>query len=104
MAGSTSDIARWTNAAGTGNLSTAGNWAVEAGTPSTPPAAGEVALFDSRANGDVTAALNHFASTTLGAVRILKFKGDIGGVGAAMQVDATTATIKSLSCATSAAA
>lgn len=93
MAGSTSDIARWTNAAGTGNVSTAGNWAVEAGTPSTPPAAGEVALCDSRANGSMTAGLNHFASTTLGAFRVNKFQGNIGTVGSPLQVDATTVSI-----------
>jgi len=93
MAGSTSDVARWTNGAGTGNLATAGNWAVESGTPSTPPAAGEVALFDSRANGDVTATLDHFNGTTLGEFRVNGYRGDMGGAGGGLDVDATLMSI-----------
>lgn len=95
MAGSTSDIARWTNGAGTGNIATAGNWAVEAGTPSTPPAAGEVALLDYRANGDMTAGLTTYASTTLGELRINGYTGNIGGAGASMEVDATVLSVNS---------
>lgn len=92
MAGSTSDIARWTGAAGDGAWATSGNWIVQAGTPSTPPTDGEKALFDHRGAGNVEG--SDQSATELGELEISGFPGQIGLDGTPLHVDATLVKIR----------
>lgn len=89
MAGSTSDIARFNNGAGTGVITTAGNWTTEGGTPSTPPAAGEFALADKRVNGDMTSG----SLTGLGLIELRDWYGNMGSPGTAVTLSGTTVRV-----------
>lgn len=89
MAGSLSDIARFNRGAGTGVISTAGNWTAESGTPSTPPAAGEYGYFDGRVNGDVTSG----SLTGLGQVDFREWGGNFGVAGTPVTLSATTVKV-----------
>lgn len=95
MAGTTSDIARWTGAAGDGNPITAGNWIVQAGTPSTPPAAGEKAIVNTLGASQINGA--NQAALTLGELEIERFPGQIGVGGTPWQINASVLKVNSLS-------
>ena len=73
MAGSTSDIARWTANAGDGVWGNA-NWTSAGGTPTTAtgPAAGEYALFDDRVNSPVLSG----TSNNLGLIELHEYAGN----------------------------
>ena len=92
MAGTTADIARWTGGAGDGAWASASNWAVQAGTPSTPPAADEKALFDHRGAGNLNG--SDQSSLTLGEIEIANFPGQIGTDGVPMQVSAAALKVR----------
>lgn len=87
MAGSISDIARWTNAAGDGIWGNA-NWVAAGGTPTTAtgPANGEYALFDARVNADVLSG----TSTNLGLCELHEYYGNWGVPGTSVTANATT--------------
>lgn len=90
------DIARWTGAAADGNWGTAGNWTAESGSPSTPPASDEIALFDHRsgANSDVTAGLSPSSIDLQGIIVRKGFSGTIGGAGGGLDLDVSnTSTV-----------
>lgn len=95
MAGTTSDIVRWTGAAGDGNPATAGNWIIQAGTPSTPPAAGEKAIVNTLGASQINGA--NQSALTLGELEIERFPGQIGVGGTPWQINATVLKVNSLS-------
>lgn len=91
MAGTTADIVRFTNATGDGLTTTAGNWIIVAGTPSTPPAAGEKAVINTLSAGNINAADQ--STLTLGELEIEQYPGVVGVGGNPWQINATVLKI-----------
>lgn len=88
------DIARWTGAATDGSWATAGNWTAYSGSPSTPPASDEIALFDhqSGTNSNVTGGLSPSSIDLQGIIVRPGYTGTIGGAGGGLDLDVSNVT------------
>lgn len=91
MPGTTADIARWTDGAGTGVISTAGNWADLSGNPSSPPTTGEAAVHDFTLNNSVVSG----TLIDLGAIYMNGWRGNLGSPGTPITYNATLVSVNS---------